>query len=320
MRRALAVLLAPLPLLAVPLLAAPLPAAAQQAVECPYLLGTHPEPEAGVPFEIAFGDERPPQTEADSWTLTRLAPGPVEVVGTAGRGAGARFTVTVTERTTFRVEAHGPAGCTGGDPDAELTVTPRAASPRPTVTPHADCGDPWVEGSVSAPVVDVGGTVTVRVSNTGATSWELRRLVPGPVAVVRTTASATSTSWTVRLGESHRLVASAAPRRSCPFSQPSATFDVAVRPALSLAAARTGPRTYAFAGRVLPGRGQPVALHRVGADGRRVLTARSTVRPDGTYRFDRRFVGAGRFGFVVTTPGGSTNAPGESAVRPTLVH
>ena len=319
MRRALALLLAPLPLLAVPL-----PAVAQEAageaVECPYLMGAYPEPEAGVPFELSFGDERPPLTEADSWTLTRLAPGPVEVVGTAGRGSGARFTVTITERTTLRVEAHGPDGCTGGDPDAELVLTPRAASPRPTATPHADCADPYVQGTVSAPVVDVGGTVTVSVTNSGATSWELRRLVPAPVAVVRTTASATSTSWTVRLGESHRLEAFAAPRRSCPFSRPSETFDVAVRPALSVAAVRTGPRTYAFTGRVLPGRGQPVALHRVEADGRRVLTARSTVRPDGTYRFDRRFLGSGRFGFVVTTPGGSTNAPGQSAVRPTVVH
>lgn len=94
---------------------------------------------------------------------------------------------------------------------------------------------------------------------------------------------------------------------------------VTVTPRVSIAARRNAPRDYTFSGRVLPGRGQSVALFRVEPDGRQVLTARTTVGADGLWRVDRRFTGSGRFGFVAVVAPGRT-AGAQSAVRPTVVH
>jgi hypothetical protein len=120
--------------------------------------------------------------------------------------------------------------------------------------------------------------------------------------------------WTLGPTENTRLLVSHG--QLCPEDD---LGVVTVTPHVSIAATRTGVRDYTFTGRVLPGRGQPVALYRLEADGRRVLSGRSTVRADGTYRFDRRFTGSGRFRFVVAS-GASRTAAGESAPRSTLIY
>lgn len=53
-----------------------------------------------------------------------------------------------------------------------------------------------------------------------------------------------------------------------------------------------------------------------------MLTARTAVRRDGTYRIDRRFLGSGRFGFVAVADPGSSGRylTAESAVRPTVIY
>ena len=142
-------------------------------------------------------------------------------------------------------------------------------------------------------------------------------------AVVRsaTAEAAGTTTFTVRLGETHRFRVAVTSSEPC-FDRPvSVDVVVPVRAAVSLAAARTAPRTYAFTGRVRPAEGT-VSLYRVERTGRRVLTARADVGRDGTYRIDRRFTGSGRFGFVAVADAGSSrrHSGGASRVRPTVVH
>lgn len=97
-------------------------------------------------------------------------------------------------------------------------------------------------------------------------------------------------------------------------------FRVEIRPRVSIGATRVAPRDYAFHGRVLPGRGQRVTLWRIEADGRRVLTSTSQVREDGTYRFERRFLRSGRFGFQVDVAANPAALWGQSPARPTVIH
>ena len=111
--------------------------------------------------------------------------------------------------------------------------------------------------------------------------------------------------------------------RGCTTDEPRDSVVLNVRTALSLYATRTGPRTYRFTGDTLPARagGLLVNLYRVTADGRQVLTAqtRASAR-DGEWRIDRRFLGTGRFGFVLRTGQDLQNAPGSSTIRPTLIY
>lgn len=95
-------------------------------------------------------------------------------------------------------------------------------------------------------------------------------------------------------------------------------LDVTAR--ATITAVRNRAFDYTFTGAVRPAAGQRVTLWRVQADGRRVLTAASTVRTDGSYGFDRRFTGSGRFGFQVDVAGGEQAAAGRSPLRPTVVH
>jgi hypothetical protein len=112
-----------------------------------------------------------------------------------------------------------------------------------------------------------------------------------------------------------------AQRRGCPQQTTPVVLDVGT--ALSLGAARLGPRSYAFSGDSLPARpgGLVVSLYRVEADGREVLTGQARAdAADGTWALERRFTGSGRFGFVARTGQDLQNAPGRSNVRPTLVY
>ena len=108
-------------------------------------------------------------------------------------------------------------------------------------------------------------------------------------------------------------------RRGCDSSR-ELVLDVAT--ALTLEVARTGTRTYRFAGDSLPARsgGLIVSLYRVQADGRQVLTAQARADAGtGAWSLERRFTGGGRFGFVVRTGQDLQNAPGSSNVRSLLV-
>lgn len=98
---------------------------------------------------------------------------------------------------------------------------------------------------------------------------------------------------------------------------------LAVRTALTLTAERTGPGAYVFSGDSLPARdgGLVVSLYRVTTTGSQVLTAQARASATtGEWRLTRTFTGTGRFGVVVRTGQDLQNAPGTSAVRPTLVY
>ncbi len=197
-----------------------------------------------------------------------------------------------------------------------------ALAQTPVPSPSADAPDcPAFTFEQSASTVSPGTTVTFSVTTKQGTKVSAQRRVPMPQSPVAPSATATATattttSYTARIGQSHVFdvtVGTACGRPAQPF-----VFDVA--PTISIAALRNDVRLYAFTGRVLPGRGQRVTLWRVESNGRRVLTSTSSVRQDGTYRFDRRFTGSGRFGFQVDVAATSTNLAGKSPVRPTVIH
>ncbi len=122
-------------------------------------------------------------------------------------------------------------------------------------------------------------------------------------------------TFTVRPPTNTRLYAS---QDDC--NGPSVVLNV--RTALTLTAERLGTRLYRFAGDSLPARpgGLIVSLYRVSGDGLEVLTAQARAdAATGEWSLERRFTGAGRFGFLVRTGQDLTNAPGESNVRSTLV-
>lgn len=206
---------------------------------------------------------------------------------------------------------------------AQQSPTPTPTSTAPTV----NC--PYVEFSADRHTIAPGETVTItatRVTNAPdqRVGAELQRRFPAPEAVVRSEGStATVVTWPVRLGESHQFVGISRPDRSnCrPLGRPDGIpFTVDVQPTVGIAAVRNTTRDYSFSGRVVPGRGQRVVLYRVTDTGSRVLTSTGNVRPDGTYRFDRRFSGAGRFGFQVDVAATASNLGGQSDVRPTVIH
>lgn len=196
---------------------------------------------------------------------------------------------------------------------ASASATPSAG---PSASPSPDCPEYTLE--TSDRVIPVGGEFTLRVQTQPGTRIQVARRTPAPSQVVRAVEeSATGTeSWTFRLGESHVLDV----RVGSLCGRPDEPVAVDVHPYVSISAIRNTVRDYTFSGRVVPARQQRVSLWRVEADGRRVLTALSTVGPDGGYRIDRRFTGSGRFGFQVDVAATSANLGGRSAVRPTVIH
>lgn len=318
MRRALALSVAPVALL---LPAAPALGQESPAPEaCPNVSYAPTQEQqsapAGQPVTYTFGSDVQPARTPDGWTLTRLSPGPEQLVDSRPAGPTATFTVTVSETTTYRVQALGPDGC--GPASATFTRT--------VPSPGAAQRCPGISRVVVPQDVVAGQAVGIEVQLTSAASSNrvtLVRLDPAPVAEVRSSAADLTASFTVRLGESHRfrvrvtrddgVACAGGPGQE-------AELLVPVRAAVSLAAVRNAPRDYTFSGRVLPGYGT-VALYRVEQSGRRVLTAEAAV-VGGTWRVDRRFLGAGRFGFVAVASPGSTGrySGGESRVRPTVVH
>lgn len=313
-------------------LLAPVPALAQESPSpagCPTVFYSVSQEQqsgpAGEPVTLTFASDVGPSRTPDRWTLSRVSPAPEVVLQTAPSGPSATFTVTASETTTYRVTSE-TAGCT----PASATFTRTVTTSSPTPCPVAECGYsdpscPVVDADVLTPFpITSGQDVLVRavVSAAPATSTvTLFRDSPAPRATVRSQAAEDGVAlFRVRLGETHTLVASVASTGSC-LGGRQATVVVPVHAAVSLAAVRTAPRRYAFSGRVQPAYGT-VSLYRVEDTGHRVLTARTAVQRDGTYRIDRRFTGSGRFGFVAVADPGSTGrySAGESRVRPTVVH
>jgi hypothetical protein len=93
-----------------------------------------------------------------------------------------------------------------------------------------------------------------------------------------------------------------------------------VHTALSITAKRVGTRTYVFAGKTFPARGQVVSLYRVANDGSEVLAARVRAAADGSYSIRRTFSGKGRFDFFTYTGGDLENGEGVSNDRSTLIY
>lgn len=207
-------------------------------------------------------------------------------------------------------------------PALAQTATPTVNT---TPTPHTDVACPRVLVDYPRDGVIAGqeATISVKVQFASDDSRiSLFRRSPTPVTMVRS-ATGTSAIFTVRLRETHQFTASVFDPRGgrCMGGGPEyVPLSIPVRPRVTIAATRSAVRSYAFTGRVLPGRGQAVSLYRVNADGSRVLTSRTTVQPDGTYRLDRRFTGSGRFGFVASVGPSATNVAGSSAVRATVIH
>ena len=102
---------------------------------------------------------------------------------------------------------------------------------------------------------------------------------------------------------------------------PTPPVVLSVAPAVSLAATRTGTRTYAFSGRTVPARagGLVVSLYRVDAAHHEVLTGRTRTDSHGRWSLTRTFSGTGRFGFVARTSGDVQNAAGTSSTRSVLL-
>jgi hypothetical protein len=111
----------------------------------------------------------------------------------------------------------------------------------------------------------------------------------------------------------------ATPTRRClnADGQDSDVIDVA--PRLTLTAVRNGVRDYTFSG-VATTPGLILNLYRVNADGTKVLTSQARADADRTWKINRKFLGSGRFGFVVLTGRTMANAPGVSNTRPTVIH
>jgi hypothetical protein len=102
------------------------------------------------------------------------------------------------------------------------------------------------------------------------------------------------------------------------FSYPKdEVIDVA--PRLTIDAVRNGVRDYTFSGEASRP-GQILSLYRVTATGSNVLTSQARATDAGTWTIHRKFLGSGRFGFVLRTGRDMANAPGASRVRDTVIH
>lgn len=236
----------------------------------------------------------------------------------------------VVDQPSYTTPTPSQASTASPEPSATATATV-SPSPRPTMTPHVDRACPSIRVEAPAGPVEVNApfTITATEANNQRVRFSLTRLAPAPVAEVRSTPDTTTTTWTLRLPETHRLRVDASLVDSGCIGGGTGPVDllIPVRAQLTIAAQRTAPRVYVFTGRVLPGRGQAVSLYRTGSDGTAaipgssgVLTARTTVRPDGTYRIERHFTGSGRFGFYTAVGTSGTNTAGASPLRPTVIH
>lgn len=325
-------------------LLAPAPALAQEGSVCPnvsYVASAEDrEGPPDVPVTLEGGSDVQPARTPDRWTLTRTSPGPVELVATVEASPTFSFTVTVSETTTFRIDAVGPEGCPGASASFTRTVT-RSPSPSPSGNGGPDyCRDPETgqpyrrdTPSLTATprTITAGQTVTVALriggpynrvqasiqgydralsqSDNGSGPFAPGEVATRTVVIAPTTTTTVSWSGALYCGPTsfHGDVFSADPR----------TIDVA--PRLTLGATRTRTRSYVFSG-VATTPGQVLSLYRVSGDGSQVLTARTRATAERRWAIARVFLGSGRFGFQVRTGRTAQNAPGASNVRPTVIH
>lgn len=92
-----------------------------------------------------------------------------------------------------------------------------------------------------------------------------------------------------------------------------------VAPRFTINAVRNGVRDYTFFGEASRP-GQILSLYRVTATGSYVLTSQTRATDARTWTIHRKFLGSGRFGFVIRTGRDMANAPGASRVRDTVIH
>ncbi|GAC1442322.1 MAG: hypothetical protein NVSMB55_12680 [Mycobacteriales bacterium] len=133
-------------------------------------------------------------------------------------------------------------------------------------------------------------------------------------SVIRTTAATDtgSYSFSVRPQTNTRLLVRVG-------GQQSPSVVVAVRPAVSLSAARTGTRTFTFRGRVQPARaGQLVSVFAHTAMGD-VMVGQGWANGDGVWSTSHRFTGVGTLDLFAATGRDVVNAAGRSVIARTAV-
>lgn len=209
-------------------------------------------------------------------------------------------------------------------PATATATTTTGPTPAPTPSQRTDCG--VIQGSLpdgdAAPLANDPARITLFPEFGPGRGFDLTRISPGPVAVVRsdthTVETRDSTFWILILPETTVLRARMYGRgEGCADS--SFTYTQPVRARVAIAAFRTATRVYTFSGRVTPARGQTVTLYR--HDGsRKIIAAQTTVQVNGTYRIDRRFTGSGRISFSTAVKDSASSLGNSSAVRPTVVH
>lgn len=92
-----------------------------------------------------------------------------------------------------------------------------------------------------------------------------------------------------------------------------------VAPRLTIQAARNRVRDYTFSG-TASRPGQLLSLYRTTATGSSVLTSQTRATAAGAWTIHRKFLGSGRFGFVLRSGRDMASAPGASRVRDTVIH
>ena len=207
-------------------------------------------------------------------------------------------------------------------PSVSPSATPTASmSPRPSAAPPSSspsapaCGGSEAVTLAQSTII-AGSTGALRVTGTAGSVIDLFAYTRPSTGyrVVRSAQLSTggTADFTVTPPANTRLYAQ---QRGCPASS---SVVLNVRTALSLVAARTGTRTYAFSGDSRPPRdgGLIISLYRVTSNGSQVLTAQTRADAStGRWSLSRRFLGTGTFGFVVRTGQDVMNAPGTSNTR-----
>ena len=273
--------------------------------------------------EPCYADESEPhEVELFAMREPYRDPAPVTIGSTDSSG---RFTYAdqVHSSTTYYFSTlDGQAR--GGNTSARVTVEP--------------C-PPQLSASVFPASMTAGATVQLTVSGPADDSWTAgpdgyRRVTPattGPIAdwtdgSMTESEGRRSITWAFRPTTSSRVWASyqggctAPDGQAIAYHSRTASSVISVAPRLSITAVRNGTRDYTFSGQAVSRPGQTVNLYRLDAQGREILTARTTSTSAGTWAVRRSFTGSGRYGFLVRTGADAANAAGASTVRSTLIY
>lgn len=223
-----------------------------------------------------------------------------------------------------------PGAAASPSPSASLSAS---ASPSPSPSASAAASPSAAAPSASPSAAACAGPLRTTLAQTavlaGAPAVVAVQGRPGQRVVLRAYSRPATTYRDVRAGvvpASGLLMLSVRPLGSTrmyavePGCRAGASVVLRVRTHLAAAVRRTGPRSYAFTGRVLPHRaGQSVRIYLVRADGRQVHVASGRTDAGGRYLVRRTFTGTGRFSVVAVTPTDLTNDGGRSTARPLLL-